>query len=343
MSDESIQAVLKAHPTVRPDWLAKRSEEIVEPELVIVDPHHHLWDHPGDPYLRDEAVADFTSGHKITATVHVQCRSMYWEDGPEHLKPVGETEFVRQLAERGDEPSQPLRLCAGIVGTVDLLLGQDVVPVLEAHMEAGDGRFRGIRPTVVWHVSPEVLPAGNAPGVLRAGPTRDAVACIQKMELTLDLWAFFTQLGDVAQLCRDHPELTVIINHTGGPLGIGPYRGKHEEVFSEWRSRIEELSALPNTVMKLGGLAMRYTGFGFNERALPPSSDDLVAAWRPYIRLCIDRFGPQRCMFESNFPVDKAMCSYGALWNAYKKMTADLAPAEREHLFSGTAKRVYRL
>ncbi|MBL3960973.1 amidohydrolase family protein [Burkholderia sp. KCJ3K979] len=343
MPDESIEAVLKAHPTVRSDWLALRSEEILEPELVIVDPHHHLWDHPGDQYLASEAIADFSSGHNVISTVHVQCRSMYREHGPESLKPVGETEFVRQLAAGTSRSDTSLQICAGIVGTADLLLGDDIQLVLEAHIEAGAGQFRGIRPTVVWHESREILPVANPKGVLRATPARAAVSHIQKMGMTLDLWAFFTQLRDVAQVCRDHSDLTVVINHTGGPLGIGPYKDKRAEVFAEWRSRVEELAALPNTVMKLGGLAMRYAGFGFNERTLPPSSDDLAAAWKPYMRLCIELFGPERCMFESNFPVDKAMCSYSALWNAYKKIAADLTAAERRNLFSDTAARIYRL
>jgi predicted TIM-barrel fold metal-dependent hydrolase len=343
MSDDSIQAVLKAHPTVRADWLALHSEKVVDPELPIVDPHHHCWDHPGDRYLAAEALSDFSTGHQVLSTVHVQCRSTYREHGPEAFRPVGETEFVRQVAEQSAAANKSLQLCAGIVGTVDLLLGHDVQPVLEAHVEAGGGLFRGIRPTVVWHESREVLPASAAQGVLTAAPTRAAISHIQKMDMTLDVWAFFTQLGEVAQICREHPDLTVVINHTGGPLGIGPYKGLRDEVFAEWRLRIEELAALPNTVMKLGGLAMRYAGFGFNERTVPPSSDDLVAAWKPYMRLCVDRFGPQRCMFESNFPVDKAMCSYGVLWNAYKKIAADLSDTERTHLFSGTAARVYRL
>ncbi|MGF6369041.1 L-fuconolactonase [Paraburkholderia sp. RAU6.4a] len=343
MSDDSIQAVLKAHPTVRADWLALHSETIIDPELPIVDPHHHFWDHPGDRYLATETVLDFSTGHKVLSTVHVQCRTMYREHGPEALKPVGETEFVRRAAEQSAASNPSLQLCAGIVGTVDLLLGHDVQPALEAHIEAGGGLFRGIRPTVVWHESREVLPSGAAQGVLTAAPTRAALSCIQKMGLTLDVWAFFTQLKDVAQICREHPDLTVVINHTGGPLGIGPYKGVRDQVFAEWRSRIEELAALPNTVIKLGGLAMRYAGFGFNERTVPPSSGDLVAAWKPYMQLCVDLFGPQRCMFESNFPVDKAMCSYGVLWNAYKKIAADLSATDRGHLFSGTAARVYRL
>ncbi|WP_347237209.1 amidohydrolase family protein [Paraburkholderia sp. BL17N1] len=268
---------------------------------------------------------------------------MYREHGPEPFKPVGETEFVRELAAATNTAHAPLQLCAGIIGTVDLQLGDDVQPVLDAHTDAGVGQFKGIRPTVVWHESREILPVSNPEGLLRAKSTRAAIARVQKMGLTLDLWAFFTQLGDVADLCRDHPDLIVIINHTGGPLGIGPYKNKRAEVFEEWRARVQELAALPNTVMKLGGLAMRYAGFRFHERPLPPSSDELVHAWEPYMRLCIELFGAERCMFESNFPVDKAMCSYSVLWNAYKKIAADLTAAERLNLFSGTAARTYRL
>ncbi|MBU9356128.1 amidohydrolase family protein [Burkholderia multivorans] len=343
MPDDSIHAVLNAHPTVRHGWLALRSEDILDPELPIVDPHHHLWDHPGDRYLANEAIRDLSSGHNITSTVHVQCRSMYRKYGPESLKPVGETEFVRQLAAATNTEQAPLQLCAGIIGTVDVELGDGVQSALDAHIDAGGGRFRGIRPTVVCHESRDILPVSNPEGLLRAKSTRAAIARIQKMGLTLDLWTFFTQLDDVADLCRDYPDLTVIINHTGGPLGIGPYKDKRAEVFEAWRARVQALAALPNTVMKLGGLAMRYAGFGFHERTLPPSSDELVHAWAPYMRFCIELFGTERCMFESNFPVDKATCSYSVLWNAYKKIAADLTATERMNLFSGTAARTYRL
>jgi L-fuconolactonase len=344
MPDESIQAALKAHPVADLAWLARRKEEIVEPALPIIDPHHHLWDHPGDRYLLDEALQDFTSGHNVVATVHLQCRSMYRASGPEEFKPVGETEFINGIAAQSASGLYgPTKVCAGIVGTVDLLLGNRVEPVLESHLAAGGDRFRGVRPTIVWHESKEVLPAGNVPNVLSRPEAMAAVKSISKFGLSLDLWAFFTQLDEVAQVCRDNPDLTVVVNHAGGPLGIGPYADRREDVFVEWRKNLEIVSRCENAVIKLGGLAMRYGGFAFNELPEPPSSDVLVENWKRYFDVCIELFGPQRCMFESNFPVDRGMCSYQVLWNAFKKMTKHFSETERRYLFSGTAARVYRL
>lgn len=344
MSDDSIRAAIKAHLGVNPEWLATRKEEIVEPELKIVDPHHHVWDMPGNRYLFDEVLADFQSGHRIVASVHVQCHSMYRADGPEEMRPVGETEFISGVAAQSASGAYgPTNVCAGIIGTTDLMLGSQVEPVLEAHLRAGGGRFRGIRPTAAWHESPEVRALDIKPHLLMQKQAREAIACIDKLSLSLDLWVFFTQLDEALDVCRSFPGLKVVINHAGGPVGIGPYAGQRDAVFGVWRKKIEALGQCPNAVIKLGGLAMRYGGFHFNKLPTPPSSDLLVEKWKPYVEACIDSFGPTRCMFESNFPVDRGMCNYHVLWNAFKKMTQHYSPEERESLFSQTAAHTYRL
>jgi len=344
MSDDSIRAAIKAHLGVNLEWLAKRREDIVEADLKIVDPHHHVWDMPGNRYLFDEALADFQSGHNVVSTVHIQCHSMYRAEGPEEMKPVGETEFVNGVAAQSASGEYgPTRVCAGIVGTTDLMLGDRVQPVLEAHIQAGGGRFRGIRPTAAWHESPQVRALNIPPHILMQEQARAAIRCVDKLHLSLDLWVFFTQLDEVLDVCREFPNLRVIINHVGGPVGIGPYVDQKEAVFNEWRSKIRALAEHPNTVIKLGGLAMRYAGFNFNQLPEPPSSDLLAEKWNPYIAVCIEEFGPQRCMFESNFPVDRGMCNYHVLWNAYKKMTRSYSTEEREYLFSKTAADIYQL
>src|SRR6201996_3281946 len=344
MSDDSIRAAIKAHLGVNLDWLAKRREDIVDADLRIVDPHHHVWDMPGNRYLFNEALADFQSGHNVVATVHVQCHSMYRADGPEEMRPVGETEFVNGVAAQSASGEYgSTRVCAGIIGTTDLMLGDRVQPVLEAHLRAGGGRFRGIRPTAAWHESSDVRALNIPPHILMHEKSRAAIKCVDELQLSLDLWVFFTQLDEVLDICRAFPNLKVVINHVGGPAGISPYANQREAVFKEWRTKIEALANCPNTVIKLGGLAMRYGGFNFNKLPVPPSSDLLVEKWGPYIDVCITSFGPQRCMFESNFPVDRGMCNYHVLWNAFKKMTRQYSPEERKFMFSKTAAETYRL
>ena len=292
MSDDSIRAAIKAHLGVNLAWLATRKEPIVEPELKIVDPHHHVWDMSGNRYLFDEVSADFQSGHNVCASVHVQCHSMYRADGPEEMKPVGETEFINGVAAQSASGEYgPTRVCAGIVGTTDLMLGARVEPVLEAHVRAGGGRFRGIRPTLAWHESSQVRALDIQPHILVQKQAQDAIGCIDKLKLSLDVWVFFTQLDEVLEVCRSHPSLKVIVNHAGGPVGIGPYAGQREAVFAVWRSKIAALAQCPNAVIKLGGLAMRYGGFDFNKLPAPPSSDLLVEKWTPYIEACIESFG----------------------------------------------------
>ncbi len=332
---------------IREEWLALREEAPLEPALPIVDPHHHLWDREGERYLLAELLDDIAgSGHDVRATVFVQCGAMYRADGPEEERPLGETEFVNGIAAASASGSYgPVRAAAGIIGYVDLTLGDRVTPLLEAHRAAAGARFRGVRNRTAWHPDPAVRSnlVTPPPGPLEHPGFAEGARRLAAQGLSLDVWAYQTQLPHVAALARAVPELTVIVNHCGGPLGIGPFAGRRAEGFAAWRDAVLALAALPNVVMKLGGLAMEVGGHDFHLRALPPSSEELAAAWRPVIETLIEVFGVTRCMFESNFPVDKGMVGYGVLWNAFTRLAAGASEAERAALFAGTATRIYRL
>lgn len=336
-----------AHIPIREEWLGRQHEEILDPDLPIVDAHHHLWDRPpGQRYMFEDLLRDTGSGHDIRATVYVQCRSMYRFDGPAALKPVGETEFVNGVAACSASGIYgPIRACAAIVGLADLTLGAAVEEVLLAHLRAAPDRFRGIRNMTASHASPAISPGfGRVPeGLLADATFRAGFARLAPLGLSYDVWAFHSQLGEVLDLARAYPDTTLIVNHAGGPLGLGPYAGRRDEVMRDWRRDMSELAACPNVVLKLGGLGMHISGLRFHEQAAPPSSEMLAEAWRPWIHAGIELFGAQRCMFESNFPVDKGMASYAAVWNAFKRLTRGVTPLERHALFAGTAARVYRL
>jgi predicted TIM-barrel fold metal-dependent hydrolase len=331
---------------VRDEWLARRVEAILEPELPIVDPHHHLWERPGWNYMLDDLLADTNSGHNIVGTVFVQCRSMHRADGPEEFRPVGETEFVNGIAAMSASGGYGItKICAGIVGHVDLRAGTHAGDVLEAHIRAGGGRFRGIRHITAWDADPELMNPAYAPppGLMGDATFRQGFACLAPLNLTFDAWLYHPQIGDVAALARAFPGTGICLNHIGGPLAIGSYAGRREEVFSQWSAAIRDLALCPNVVVKLGGMAMRINGWDFHERAEPPSSVDLATAWKPYVDVCIEAFGASRCMFESNFPVDKGSYGYQAFWNACKILAKGASAAEKADLFCGTASRFYRL
>ena len=329
-------------------WLAKRPKEpILEPDLPIVDPHHHLWDHANHRYLLDELVADTGTGHNITATVYIDCRSMYRADGPKEMRPVGETEFVNGVAAMSASGLYgPTRACAGIISYVDMTLGARARDVLEAHIAAGNGRFRGIRHSGGWDPSPDVRNAHTNPpqGLYAQADYRAGVAELGKLGLTYEAWQYHPQVKEVTALAKAVPGTTMILNHCGGPLGIGPYAGKTDAVFAAWKADMAELARCPNVVVKLGGLGMDIGPFVEHmKRPAPPSSQEIADAWGPWIKTCIDAFGADRCMFESNFPVDKISNGYATLWNAFKLMAKGASASEKTDLFSGTAKRVYRL
>jgi L-fuconolactonase len=334
------------HLSIRHEWLALHREDIIDPALPISDPHHHLWDREGNRYMLFDLLRDTGSGHNILATVAVEAMAMYKREGAVELRPIGETEFLNGSAAMSASGAYAqTRVCAGIVGHADLLLGEKVVPVLQAHMQAGGGRFRGIRFINAWHPDPAARAslANPPPNVLGATNFRKGFAQLAPLGLSFDAWMYHTQLPELVDLARAFPDTPIVANHAGGAIGIGPYAGKRDAVFAEWSASIRELGRCPNVHMKLGGLGMRLFGFDFASRARPPSSEDLAQAWRPYIDACIEAFGAQRCMFESNFPVDKGTCGYAVLWNAFKRIAAGATPTQKHWLFSGTANQVYRL
>jgi predicted TIM-barrel fold metal-dependent hydrolase len=336
--------VVSGHDPANTVWLATRNEEAIDPSRPIVDAHHHLWDFPGDRYLFDDVLADFGSGHNVVASVYLQAESMHRADGPVPMRPVGETEFINGIAAQSASGMYgKTKLCAGIVGTVDIKLGKCVQPVLEAHRRAGGDRFKGIRPVVTWHESDQVRPWEGVPHILLQPAAQEAIRCIATMGMTLDLWVFFTQLDDVVAVCETFPELVVILNHCGGPIGLGPYAADRRAMFAQWRSVIRRMAKFPKLRMKLGGLGMRYMGFDLHSQPVAPSSDALAELWAPYIETCVEAFGAERCMFESNFPVDKWVASYRVLWNAYKKMAGRYSSMQQERLFLRTAAETYRL
>jgi predicted TIM-barrel fold metal-dependent hydrolase len=330
----------------REDWLAQHKEEVIDPARPIVDPHHHLWDRGGQRYLIEEMVADIGSGHNIVATVYVEARSMYRASGPEALRPVGEVEFVNGVAAMSASGGYgSAAICAGIVGHANLLLGDGARAVLEAEIAAGQGRFRGIRHSSAWDSDPDVahMYASRPKGLLLDSTFRKGFACLAPLNLSFDAWLFHPQIGELADLARAFPDTRIVLDHCGGPVGLGRFAGKREETFSVWKASIQDVAKCPNVVVKLGGLAMRLLGFDFHERPKPPSSEQAAAAWRPYIETCIEAFGPSRCMFESNFPPDKGQCSYQVIFNAFKRLAAQYSEAEKTALFSKTATEVYRL
>jgi predicted TIM-barrel fold metal-dependent hydrolase len=332
------------------EWLALTSEDALEPALPICDPHHHLWDRQpprvAPRYLLDEILEDAGAGHNVVSTVFIECGAMFKPDGPEALRPIGETEFVNGIAAMSASGLYgKTRVAAGIIGTADLRLGEKVAAVLDAQIAAGGGRFRGIRRGAAWDADPAVPNHRTEPGpqVLLRDDFRAGFAQLAPRRLTFEAWCYHRQIPDVTALARAFPDTTIILNHFGGPLGIGPYASKAQEVYAEWRTHISELATCPNVVVKLGGINMEMNGFGWHEKPRPPSSQELADATRHYYDFTIEKFGAERCMFESNFPVDKASCSYTVLWNSFKRLTAGSSAAEKAKLFHDTAARVYRL
>ena len=321
-------------------WLGQRTEEILEPGLPIVDPHHHLWEWTG--YMLPELLTDL-AGHNVRATVFMETGARYRADGPEHLRPVGETEFVAGVIEQARKLS-PVRVCEGIIGHADLTLGHVVDEVLAAHIAAGKGHFRGIRTNAHFDKAVGWSPTPPPEHLLLDQQFRAGFSRLAAHGLVCDAMQFQTQLPDLADLARAFADTTIIVNHCGGPLGVGPYAGRRDELFAPWKAAMRELAKHPNVLVKLGGLANPFfSGLSFRRQPVAPSSDEIAAAFRPYVEVCIEAFGPDRCMFESNFPADKESCSYAILWNAFKRLAAGYSAAEKQALFSGTAARVYGL
>jgi len=333
-----------ARAEVRPDWLARHTEAALEPALPIIDPHHHLADHHWGGYLADDLLADLGSGHRIESTVFIQVGFAYRDGGPEQLRPVGETERVVQIASQANRLQDATQICAGIVGFAQLSLGAQVEEVLAAQLEAGAGRFRGIRCHAAAHGQFQYGVMHPPPLHVYLSPRfRAGFAKLAQFGLSFDSWAYHTQLDELADLAAAFPETAIVIDHIGVPLGVGPYAGQRDAVFAEWKRQLQRIAQLPNVSIKLGGMGMSVFGFPFHEQARPPSSAELAQAWKPYILTCIDLFGPRRCMFESNFPVDKGTCSYQVLWNTFKRITAGMSADEKRLLYRDTAASFYRL
>ncbi|MDA0823016.1 MAG: amidohydrolase family protein [Proteobacteria bacterium] len=327
------------------DWLAQVEEEILEPDLKICDPHHHLWDDPQNPYMFERLLADISAGHNVTSTVFMECASMYRAHGDEALKPVGETEFVNGVAAMSASGKYgSAQVCASIVGFADLSLGAAVGDVLDAHM-AASSRFVGIRHASGWHASDAIRNSHTQPPphLLGDATFREGLKELGRRGLSFDSWLYHEQIPELTNLADAFPDQLIVLDHFGGPLGIGPYAGKREAVFDAWQHAITELAQRDNVVVKIGGLAMPVNGFDFHKAARPPSSQELCEHTKPYYLHTIEAFGPSRCMFESNFPVDKQSCSYVVLWNSFKRIAAGFSASEKAALFHDNAARVYRV
>ncbi len=324
-------------------WLARRTETALFPEIPIIDPHHHLWDRDGmSRYLLTDLQADTGAGHNVEGTVYMECAWGYRTDGPDRMRPVGETETITDIADLSVGNGAEIK---GIVSFADMTLGDEVHDVLEAHIAAGRGRFRGIRHATAFDPSAEIRRTHTKPtnNLMATDAFRHGVQRLGALGLTFDAWLYHRQIPELAALARAVPECTFVLDHLGGILGTGPYAGQRSAILEQWRIDIADLATCPNVVMKVGGIGMVIFGLGFEHQPLPPTSADLVAAWGDPIRFVIEQFGPQRCMFESNFPVDKVSCSYVTLWNAFKLIAADMPRADQALLFHDTATRVYRL
>jgi L-fuconolactonase len=323
-------------------------EKPIEPELPICDPHHHLWrhnekthwHHTGINYLAKDLLDDINSGHNIVQTVSVEAFPLYHLFGPKDMTPVGETELIIADAETIKSKT---RVAAGIIGYADLTLGDAVKPVLEEQISAGKNRFRGIRVITVWDDESIFKDPPSPRGVMLTPKFREGFASLSKYNLSFDSWLFFHQVPELVDLANEFPEIPIIVNHAGGFLGIEHYIKEHDSVVKQWKKGIAELAKCPNISMKLGGLGMDLWGFGWDKQSTAATSAQLAQTMSPFLLYCIEKFGVHRCMFESNFPVDKESYSYTAIWNAFKLITKGFSSDERSALFHDTAVKVYRL
>jgi len=349
-------------PTALSDWLSLVDEQPMEPLLPIIDPHHHLWeDRSGNAsvpfvhtfgarnamsqYLLEELCADL-AGNNVTHTVYLECGAFYDESAPKPMQSVGETVHCQKISEDTAALGGTL-ICAGIIGKADLSLGRAVGDVLDAHVAAGKN-FRGIRDPCAFGAGAEVFEVAEDNDKLAGATFREGFAELRPRGLLFETWLYHPQIPSLTDLARSFPEQPIVCNHLGMPIGVSRFekeRGWDGTVAHEWRENIKELAEQSNVYMKLGGLPMPVCGFGFERRAVPPTSEELATVMAPYINFAIDHFGSNRCMFESNFPVDKASCSYTVLWNAFKRIATERGCDAKQMaaLFSGTAKRLYSL
>ena len=335
-----------------PGWLDRVQEEVIDPDRSIIDPHHHLWHGPKNApgakdsyrYLLEDLWSDTSSGHNIKKTVFIDCGQEYYDEGPEAFRPVGETEFVVEVANQAKEDPTKAQI-SGIVGHVNMMLGQASKEVLEAHIEKGEGLFRGIRHSGGWDVDEAVKNAHSEPfeHIYLEDNFQRGLEQLIGLDMVFDTWHYHNQISDLTVLSKALPSLKIVHDHFGGPLGIGPYEGRQDQIFGQWKDDISELSECPNVYSKLGGLAMPINGWNWHKRDLPATSDELVNMHKTYYSHTIESFGVERCMFESNFPVDKQSISYHVLWNAFKKMSLGFTEEEKHCLFYETARDFYSL
>jgi L-fuconolactonase len=327
------------------EWLVTRREEILEPSLPIVDPHHHFWVR-STPYLADHLGADLRFGHNIRATVYVGAWFALRKSADASFATIGEVVYANGMgALFASGHYSDTHACAGIVGKVDLTLGDFAAEVITACLARAPERFRGVRHMAAWDASPHVSQPMRRPppGLTADRRFREGFSKLGSFGLSFDAWCYHPQLMELAALVDSAPITRVIIDHVGGRLGEGPYAGAERGVFQHWRASMQELARRPNVPVKIGGMMAHYIGTTIMDHEHPPSSLEPAALWRPYVETCIELFGPRRCMFESNFPPDKAGCSYAVLWNVFKRLAVHYSDDERWWLFSGTAMHAYRL
>ncbi len=323
-------------------WLAQVREDALEPDLPIIDPHHHLWMRQPPPYFLREFMEDLYTGHRVVATVYSECHSMYRQNGPDEMKVVGESEFVSGMAAMSASGMfGETEICKAMIAQADMMMGSDVAWIFDAHETASGGRFRGIRVSAAWHKDRSLFRRHDEQHYLAEKPVREAIGVLQSRGLVMDVWVYHTQLAEVAEVAGAFDNLKIVLNHTGMPVIGGPNKGRGKEVFQEWLSGIKQVAQYPNVTIKLGALPMRSKDRSNPD--LPPTSMDVQQAWGPWIEPCIELFGPARCMFESNFPVHKNWCSYPILWNGLKRITGAYSTAEKHDMYFGTANRVYEV
>ena len=341
--------------TVDLDWLKRIREDVIDPEQRIIDPHHHLWPKTTEGsanvkrlrlynYMLEDFWQDTSSGHNVTDSVYIECSEFFWSSEKEHLNPVGETEHIKGLAQLSQKNSTKTSI-SGIIGHANLLLGKDVNEVLERHIDIGGNLFKGIRHAGSWDPSDKINNSHHNPprDMYLMKEFGEGVKALRNKSLVFEAWQYHHQLTQVAHLARNNPDLVIVLDHFSGPLGVGSYATKKEEVYDNWKKDLKELSRCDNVFAKLGGLAMPVNGLGFETNLNPPTSNEFMSNQRQFYLTTIDFFGTERCMFESNFPVDKYSVSYHVLWNAFKNLVKDFSQTEKDHLFFKTASNVYNI
>ena len=326
-------------------WLELTQEDVLDPDLPICDPHHHLWDKPGDRYMIDEISRDVGSGHNIVQTVFVEVDAMYRSSGPEEMRPIGESEWVRGIGAQSDSGLYGrTKVATGIVGYANLNLGARVEPVLEAMESVSSGRFRSVRHTCSWdEYEPLRSHRSGWPGMMAETKFREGLSKLIDRGHSFDALVYHPQLSELTELVDAFPNGVFVLNHIGRPLGVGPYQGHRDKVYEVWKKDMAKLAERSNVLVKVGGLGNRVSGFGWDTQPEPPNSQELVEKTSPYYLYTIEVFGPERCMFESNFPVDKNSYSYKTIWNSFKRMTQGFSSTEKTWLFHDTAAKAYRL